>query len=303
MLVLAHVVGPTLAMSQSELVHVCLAKPTEAWSNREPACARVMLFSSFPVTSLSPCTFACPFAVQRMVDAGRLWESCYAAQWDDDKHQDDEHYEEGDKRRSAGRRQNDDKRTRAAPTLNGTTAPTTTHVPQQQQQRYNKKQEAGRGNAQYQTAGGGNVGAGMHSENDLQLWSTQMVSDWVGGLTQELGQDVTKYTDAMISQNVNGQVLMHLTSDDLKEIGFSVGHRILFLSRRNALINSASESSAEEDHAPRNVETPATPHFTDNLEAPPGSRPSVLSVVRCKRAGEWESERARERSMFVYQRE
>ena len=231
-----------------------------------------------------------------MVDAGRLWDSCYAAQWGDeyhdDEHQDDEHYEKEDERRSVGRRQKDHKRRRTAPTLNGTTAPTPTHMPQQQQQRYNKKQEAGRAFAEYQSSGGGNGGEGMLAKNGLQLWSIQMVSDWVGGLTQELGQDATKYADAMITQHVNGEVLMRLSGDDLNDIGFSLGHRMLFLSRRDALLNSAQ---AQVNVAPRYVETPAEPLSMPavdiQMEVPPGSKPSVLSLIRCKRAREREVER------------
>ena len=71
----------------------------------------------------------------------------------------------------------------------------------------------------------------------LEDWSAQTVSDFVRGLTEDLGDKTEEYANVMKQEHVSGRVLLGLREEDLKELGFSLGHRKLLLAQVARLRN------------------------------------------------------------------
>ena len=45
------------------------------------------------------------------------------------------------------------------------------------------------------------------------------------GLAHELGEKANVYAETLKRKGVNGETLLGLSEDDLKDLGFSLGHR------------------------------------------------------------------------------
>ena len=62
-------------------------------------------------------------------------------------------------------------------------------------------------------------GAGMKG------WTVEQVETFVQGLAHEFGEKVNVYAETLKREDVNGETLLGLSEDDLKDLGFSLGHR------------------------------------------------------------------------------
>lgn len=63
----------------------------------------------------------------------------------------------------------------------------------------------------------------------MKDWTSEQVASFVRGLTEEFGEMASVYAENMKKEDVNGEVLLSLAEDHLKELGFSMGHRIRLL--------------------------------------------------------------------------
>jgi hypothetical protein len=62
-------------------------------------------------------------------------------------------------------------------------------------------------------------GAGMKG------WTIEQVETFVQGLAHEFGEKANVYAETLKREDVNGETLLGLSEDDLKDLGFSLGHR------------------------------------------------------------------------------
>jgi len=83
------------------------------------------------------------------------------------------------------------------------------------------------------TAGGGQSRGTLKSKV-VQLWSAHDVSRYVQNLQRDFGEKASMYADTMVREDISGRVLLKLEDKDLKELGFSLGHRKLMLSHISA---------------------------------------------------------------------
>ena len=76
------------------------------------------------------------------------------------------------------------------------------------------------------TTSGGVAGQGG---GGARGWSVVEVARFVGGLTADFGGKAAVYAENLQKEDVNGEVLLGLANDDLKELGLTLGHRKLML--------------------------------------------------------------------------
>ena len=69
----------------------------------------------------------------------------------------------------------------------------------------------------------------------LEDWSTHNVSECVRGLTDDFGGKAEEYAEVMKSEHVSGKVLLVLKEEDLRDLGFSLGHRKLLIAHVDRL--------------------------------------------------------------------
>jgi hypothetical protein len=87
-------------------------------------------------------------------------------------------------------------------------------------------------------------------------WSEQDVAKYVSGL-EEFGARAIEYATAMSAEHIDGKAFVLLTDDELKELGFSMGHRKNLLSRIEQLhAPAAAETSLRLSCKPRAVAMP-----------------------------------------------
>jgi len=73
-------------------------------------------------------------------------------------------------------------------------------------------------------------------------WSAEDVANYVGGLTEDLGERASEYSDGLKREEINGKAFVELSNDDLKELGVDkMGHRKVLLSKI-ALLKAAVSS-------------------------------------------------------------
>lgn len=60
-------------------------------------------------------------------------------------------------------------------------------------------------------------------------WTSEDVAKYVSGLTEHFGQKACLYGAAMFKEDIDGKALLDLKSEELRELGFSLGHRKYFL--------------------------------------------------------------------------
>ena len=77
-------------------------------------------------------------------------------------------------------------------------------------------------------AAGGQSGGTLKSKS-VQLWSAHDVSRYVQSLQRDFGEKASMYADTMVREDISGSVLLKLEDKDLKELGFSLGHRKVML--------------------------------------------------------------------------
>ena len=63
------------------------------------------------------------------------------------------------------------------------------------------------------------IGTGMKG------WTIEQVENFVQGLAHEFGEKTSVYADTLKREDIDGKVLLDLSEDDLKHLGFSLGHR------------------------------------------------------------------------------
>ena len=66
---------------------------------------------------------------------------------------------------------------------------------------------------------------------EVESWTCDDVMGHVRGLTEEFGDHSRIYAQKMKDEHIDGKVLLELSETDLKELGFSLGHRKKFLAR------------------------------------------------------------------------
>ena len=59
----------------------------------------------------------------------------------------------------------------------------------------------------------------------MKGWTIEQVETFVQGLAHEFGEKASVYAETLKREDVNGEVLLDLNEDDLKDLGFSLGHR------------------------------------------------------------------------------
>ena len=79
---------------------------------------------------------------------------------------------------------------------------------------------------------------GTLKSKSVQLWSAHDVSRYVQSLQRDFGEKASMYADTMVREDISGSVLLKLEDKDLKELGFSLGHRKVMLLH----ISSASKN-------------------------------------------------------------
>ena len=77
-------------------------------------------------------------------------------------------------------------------------------------------------------AEGGQSGGTLKSKS-VRLWSAHDVSRYVQSLQRDFGEKASMYADTMVREDISGSVLLKLEDKDLKELGFSLGHRKVML--------------------------------------------------------------------------
>ena len=59
----------------------------------------------------------------------------------------------------------------------------------------------------------------------MKGWTIEQVETFVQGLAHEFGEKANVYAETLKREGVNGETLLGLSEDDLKGLGFSLGHR------------------------------------------------------------------------------
>jgi hypothetical protein len=80
----------------------------------------------------------------------------------------------------------------------------------------------------------GGQSRGTLKSKSVQLWSAHDVSRYVQSLQRDFGEKTSMYAYTMVREDISGSVLLKLEEKDLKELGFSLGHRKLMLSHISA---------------------------------------------------------------------
>ena len=75
---------------------------------------------------------------------------------------------------------------------------------------------------------------------NVKKWTTQYVAKFVQGLTGIFGDQALVYVKTMLQEDISGEVLVVLQEQDLKNLGFSLGHRKLFMTNITPLVDAAS---------------------------------------------------------------
>jgi hypothetical protein len=84
-------------------------------------------------------------------------------------------------------------------------------------------------------------------------WSVEDVAEYVGGLTEGLGEQASEYAQVFQREAINGETFADLSNDDLKELGFDkMGHRKMLLSKI-ALLKAALSPGVSGETRPQKV--------------------------------------------------
>jgi len=75
---------------------------------------------------------------------------------------------------------------------------------------------------------------------NVKKWTTQDVTKFVQGLTGIFGDKALVYGKTMLQEDISGEVLVVLQEQDLKNLGFSLGHRKIFMTNITPLFDAAS---------------------------------------------------------------
>ena len=92
--------------------------------------------------------------------------------------------------------------------------------------------DPGRGTDRSNPAGeASSQAASVPTGGRVKAWCVQDVQRFVNGLTREFGDKAAVYAAALAANDVNGEALLLLSEEDLKELGLSLGHRKLLFAR------------------------------------------------------------------------
>lgn len=92
--------------------------------------------------------------------------------------------------------------------------------------------DPGRGGDRSNPAGeASSQAASVSTGGRVKAWCVQDVQRFVKGLTREFGDKAAVYAAALAANDVNGEALLLLSEEDLKELGLSLGHRKLLFAR------------------------------------------------------------------------